>query len=395
MTPTVPFDRDEFAGRLARVREAAVRGGLDLLVVTDPKNIFYLTGYDAYSFYVPQALLVPAEAAAGPLALVLRAMDVQGARVTTYLPEESLVGYPESYINDGPRGAHPFSVVASTISERGLPRGRVGVELDGTLTPRELEILRAAFPGSSFTSSDGLVEWVRAVKTPAEIAVLTEAAAISDAAMEVARDTIKPGAREADVAAEIYAALVRGTGDLVGSTPAQPYMATGERTNNPHLRWQEETYGPGPVYVELGGHRHNYAAGLSRSFHLGEPSPGYRRVEGVVTDGMAAALEVMRVGARAQDVEAAWRGVIEPYGITKAARIGYSIGISFPKTIWMEGTISLAPGDETVLVDGHVLHLMVAVWLDDLGYALSETVHVTDDGPRPLTGLPRELMVTA
>lgn len=392
MSPTVPFDRDELAGRLARVRDAAARDALDLLVVTDPKNIFYLTGYDAYSFYVPQALLVPVRD--GVPVLVLRTMDVQGARVTTWLSDDQLVGYPESCINDGPRGEHPFSVVAATIADRAMTRDRVGIELDGTLTPRELEILRSAFPASSFTSSDGLVEWVRAVKTPAEIAVITEAAAISDAAMEVARDAIKPGAREADVAAEVYAALVRGTGDLVGSTPAQPYMAMGENTNNPHLRWRDGIYGPGPVYVELGGHRHNYAAGLSRSFHLGEPSPGYRRVEGVVTDGMTAALEAMRVGARAEDVEAAWRKVVAPFGITKAARIGYSIGISFPKTIWMEGTISLAPGDLTVLVDGHVLHLMVAVWLDDLGYALSETVHVTDSGPRPLSALPRELVVT-
>lgn len=390
MTRTVPFDRSELAGRLARVRESAARDGLDLLVVTDPKNIFYLTGYDAYSFYVPQALLVPRS---GDPVLVLRAMDVQGARVTTWLRDEALVGYPESCINDGPRGEHPFTVVAATVAERGFARARIGVERDGTLTPRELEILQAAFPASVFASCDGLVEWVRAVKSPAEIAVITEAAAISDAAMEVAGEAIRPGAREADVAAEVYAALVRGTGDLVGSTPAQPYMAMGENTNNPHLRWREGTYGEGPVYVELGGHRHNYAAGLSRSFHVGHPSPAFRRVEGVVTEGMAAAFEAMHVGARAEDVEAAWRKVIAPYGITKAARIGYSIGVSFPKTIWMEGTISLAPGDETVLVDGHVLHLMAAVWLDDVGYALSETVHVTDGGPRSLTRLPRELVV--
>ncbi len=389
-TPSVPFDRSELAGRLARVRESAARDGLELLVVTDPKNIFYLTGYDAYSFYVPQALLVPA---AGGLVLMLRAMDVQGARVTTWLAEDQLVGYPESCINDGPRGEHPFSVVAATIAERGLERGRIGVELDGTLTPRELEILRAAFPASAFASSDGLVEWVRAVKTPAEIAVMTEAAAISDAAMTVAQEAIRPGAREADVAAEVYAALVRGTGDLTGSTPAQPYMAAGENTNNPHLRWREGVYGDGPVYVELGGHRHNYAAGLSRSVHVGEPPSSYRRVEGVVTEGLGAALEAVQVGARAEDVEAAWRKVVAPHGITKAARIGYSIGISFPKTIWMEGTISLAPGDRTVLVDGHVLHLMVAIWLDDVGYALSETVHVTDTGARPLSRLPRELVV--
>lgn len=386
----LPFSAEEYAGRLARVRAAAAAAGIELLVVTDAKNLCYLTGYDSYSHYVPQALLVPADAE-GPV-LVLRAQDVPGGRYRTWLPPDAVVGYPEDCIFGG---RPPFAVVADVIAERGWGTRRLGVELDGALRPRELELLRTGLPQAAVVGSDGIVEWQRTVKSPAEVAVMREAAAIGDHAMRVAQEAIVPGAREADVAAAVYAALVRGTGELHGSTPAQPYMAAGTRTNTSHLRWSGATYERGvPIMVELGGHRHNYAAGLSRTFHLGEPTAAYRHIEDTVTEGMHAVLGAIRPGARAEDVDAAWRRVVEPRGISKAARIGYSIGLSFPPAVWIDRTVSLAPGDRTELVENMMLHLMLAVWLDGGGYSFSETARVGADGPELFSTLPRALLVT-
>lgn len=396
----LPFAVEEYTGRLRRVRAAASAVGIELLVVTDPKNLCYLTGYDSYSHYVPQALLVPVDDV--PPVLVLRAQDVPGGRYRTWLPPDAVVGYPEDCVfglgerSDGKKGGrHPFAVVADVVAERGWGAGRLGAELDGTLTPRELDLLRAGLPRAGLVAGDGIVERVRTVKSPAEVAVMREAAAIGDHAMRVAQEAIVPGAREADVAAAIYAALVRGTGELYGSTPAQPYMAAGTRTNTSHLRWSGRAYERGvPIMVELGGHRHNYAAGLSRTFHLGEPTAAYRHVADTVTEGLHAVLGAITPGTRAEDVDAAWRRVVEPRGITKAARIGYSIGLSFPPAVWIDRTVSLAPGDRTELVENMMLHLMLAVWLDGGGYSFSETVRVGADGPELLSTMPRELVVT-
>lgn len=77
----------------------------------------------------------------------------------------------------------------------------------------------------------------------------------------------------------------------------------------------------------------------------------------------------------------------------KADRIGYSIGLSFPDTCWVDRTVSLASGDHTVLAPGMTVHLMLAVHRDDVGYSLSETFVVTDGDPEPISSSPRELLV--
>ena len=79
---------DELAGRLARTRARMIRNGLDGLVVVDPANLHYLTGYDAWSFYMPQLLFVPLE---GEPLLIMREMDAGGAHRTASTPRELIV----------------------------------------------------------------------------------------------------------------------------------------------------------------------------------------------------------------------------------------------------------------------------------------------------------------
>lgn len=74
VTDLLPFADSEYAARLDRVRRAAAERDIELLVVTDPKNICYLTGYDTYAFYVTQALLVPVSGDRPQL--VVRGIDV-------------------------------------------------------------------------------------------------------------------------------------------------------------------------------------------------------------------------------------------------------------------------------------------------------------------------------
>lgn len=62
-----PFDRNEYAGRLRRVRQQMEIRGFDLLAVTDPSNIYYVTVYDAWSFYVGQAVLIPSDEGEQPI----------------------------------------------------------------------------------------------------------------------------------------------------------------------------------------------------------------------------------------------------------------------------------------------------------------------------------------
>lgn len=388
----IPFPEHEYTERLDRVRQAAAARGIDLLVLTDPKNICYLTGYDTYAFYVTQALLVPISGDRPQL--VVRSIDVTAARWTTRLDHDEILGYGDEYVTTA---THPMTFVAEVIKARHWHRLRIAVEDDGSsLSPSGMRALEKALPDAHFTQAQRLVEWVRCVKSEPELTAIREAGKISDHAMSVALDTITPGTPEPAVAAATYAALVEGVDGLTGTAPWQPYMSAGRRTNSPHGRWIDRRYRlDEPAMVEIGAHRHNYAAGLARTIYLGTPPNAYRALENTVHQGMTAALTKLRAGHRAEEVKHAWQGATAASGVEKADRIGYSIGLSFPDTCWVERTVSLATGDTTLLQPGMTIHLMLAVWLDDIGHSLSETFIITDDEPESVSSLPRDLLVKA
>ena len=94
----------------------------------------------------------------------------------------------------------------------------------------------------------------------------------------------------------------------------------------------------------------------------------------------------------AEAVEAVWRATTARHGIVKDSRIGYSTGLNYPPD-WGEHTISLRPGDKTVLEPNMTLHMLPGVWFDDWGIEISECFRVTETGAEPLADVPRELFV--
>jgi ectoine hydrolase len=112
---TRPFTDAEFAARLSRVQTVLAERSLAALLVADPANLYYLTGYNAWSFYTPQCLVVPA---AGLPHLFARAMDAQGAHYTAYLDHDHIHGYPEDLVHRP--DVHPFDWIADRALELGL-----------------------------------------------------------------------------------------------------------------------------------------------------------------------------------------------------------------------------------------------------------------------------------
>ena len=228
------FSEQEYAHRLHRVREKMAHQGLSALIVTDPANLFYLTGYDAWSFYVPQMLFVPAE---GDILLFLREMDARGAFRTSWLPEHQIIGYPERYVQRP--HLHPFDWVAFTLRRRGQiapsPHGCVGLEMDAHFfSPKGYRALVNAIPEWSLVDCFELVNWVRSVKSDAEIHYMHVASRVTTAAMTAAIDAIEPGVPQNRVAARIAAAQAEGDGDAWGDFPAiVPMLPTGASADTP------------------------------------------------------------------------------------------------------------------------------------------------------------------
>ncbi len=386
------FAKAEYEARMQRVRSAMDDAGIDALLCTDPANMNYLSGYDGWSFYVHQLVAVLADR---PRPVWIgRLMDAPGAALTTWLEPSDIESYEEDYVDNPDR--HPMEVVAETLRRAGQHRARIGLETDSWyFTARAAEVLRTALPDAVFVDAFGLVNRVRLVKSPAEIAMMRIAGRIAGLAMEVGFASIIPGKRECDVAAEITAAQFRGTEKDFGDYPAALVQApAGRRSAAPHLTWTNATYDTNTVVcIELAGCHHRYHAPLARTVCLGPVTAPLAHLAPVVEDGMQAALEAARPGNTCEGVEAAWRKTIARAGYQKQSRIGYSVGLGYPPD-WGERSASLRPKDRTVLVENMCFHVILGMWDNQGGYSVSETIRIDDAGPPELlTDCPRQLLV--
>jgi Xaa-Pro dipeptidase len=386
-----PFERSEYAERLSRTRRKMHEAGIDLLLVSSPDNMNYLCGYDAWSFYVPQLLLVPA-GEEEPV-WVGRGMDSVSTRLTTYLSDDNILSYADDYVENPAK--HPMEHVARVINERGWDRGRIGYEGDAYFfAARWLQVLERALPQASFVDAYLLVNWVRTVKSPAEIEVMRQAARIVEHTMWVAIDAVEVGRRQCDAAARISFAQIEGTPAFGGDSPANPpSILSGENSATPHAAWSDQPFlNDTATCLELSGCRHRYHSAMSRTVYLGAPRQKMLDVAKATAEGLEAALETVRPGVLCEDVDSAWKQTIARYGLEKPSRIGYSIGVNYPPN-WADHTASLRAGDKTVMEPNMTFHLMLGMWMEGWGFEMSETFRVTESGSESLTRFPRQLFV--
>ncbi len=386
------FSMDEYRRRIDRTKERMDQAGMEALLTVDPANMNYLTGYDGWSFYVHQGAII-AQEMDDPIWFG-REQDANGARMTTWLPDEAIRGYPDEYVQS--RYTHTMRWVANLLRERGLDGKRLGLEMDGYwFSARMYLTLQEELPRAVLLDGTNLVNWIRSVKSPAEIAYMRQAARICEKVMQTAVDAIAVGVREKDAAAKTTAAQIAGTDDFGGSSPAIfPIMPSAKRTATAHLTFHpDRTYQKNDVVLlELSGARHRYHAPLSRTVYLGDPPDDLRNTADGVVNGLQETLAFIKPGVTAEAVEARWREAIARFGIVKPSRVGYSYGLNYPPD-WGEHTISLRPGDKTVLAPGMTLHFMPGIWLETYGFECSEPVLVTETGCEKFVAFPQKLFV--
>lgn len=390
LQPNLKFSRAEYAERLAKTRVAMEKRDVDLLIVSDPSNMAWLTGYDGWSFYVHQAVIVPPD---GEPVWYGRGQDANGAKRTAYLAHDNIIGYPDHYVQSTER--HPMDYLSGVISERGWDRLRIGVEMDNYwFSAAAFASLQKHLPNARFTDTTGLVNWQRAVKSPTEIDYMKKAARIVEAMHQRIAEKVEPGVRKCDLVAEIYDAGTRGVDGFGGDYPAiVPLLASGEDATAPHLTWDDKPMKRGEgTFFEVAGCYNRYHCPLSRTVFLGKPTQEFLDAEKAVLEGMEAGLAAARPGNVCEDIANAFFAVLKKYGIVKDSRTGYPIGLSYPPD-WGERTMSLRPGDRTELKPGMTFHFMPGLWLDTMGLEITESILITETGVECLANVPRKLLV--
>lgn len=392
MGKKVIFSTEEYARRVRRTQESMDHQGIELLLVMDPANMNYLTGYDGWSFYVHQGVIISLDD--DMPCWFGREQDSNGARLTSWLDDDHIFGYPDTYVQS--RYVHTMQYVAEVLKKRGWDKKSTGLEMDGYwFNARMFVELDEHLPDASLMDATNLVNWVKTVKSAPEIEYMRQAALICENVMRTAIDTIEAGVWEKDAAAKVCGAQIAGTSEYGGDSPAIfPIMPSAERTSSAHLTFDpDRRYQNGDVVLlELAGARYHYHAPLSRTVFLGDPPDELRKISDVVVAGLNDTLDFIKPGVTAEEVEARWRSNLKGTGVEKPSRVGYSYGLNFVPD-WGEHTVSLRPGDKTVLEPGMTIHFMPGIWLDTFGVECSEPFLVTEEGCEKFVDFPQKLFV--
>jgi ectoine hydrolase len=389
-TATLHFPQAEYDRRIGLARAEMSRRGLDLMIVSDPSNMAWLTGYDGWSFYVHQAVLLPMT---GEPVWWGRKMDANGALRTCFMAEANIAGYPDHYVQSTER--HPMDHLSGLISERGWAKGRIGVEMDNYwYTAAAHASLRSHLKDAALVDANGLVNWQRVVKSGHEVEFIRRAARIVERMHQTIFDMVEPGLPKNRLVAELYKVGIDGADGHWGDYPAfAPMLPSGMDATAPHLTWDDRPFRAGEAtFFEIGGCYRRYHCPLSRTVFLGAMPEKYVRAEAAVLAATQAGLEKANPGNTCEEVAIAFFDTLKKHGFEKDSRTGYSIGLSYPPD-WGERTLSLRRGDKTVLQENMTIHFMPALWLDDGGLELSETILITKAGAECIASVPRKVVV--
>jgi Xaa-Pro dipeptidase len=376
------FSREEYAARLARVRQGMEATGTEVMLTTVPENITYLTGYSTLGYFTFQVLILSLEH--DPI-LLTRAINVEKAQVDSCLRQ--IEGYADT--------EDPDDATYAVLKKFGLLGKRISNQDDAWFfsVSRYKNLLRR-LGVTDLPDGSGIIERVRRVKSLKEIAYIRQAGRYCAASLRAAIDAVAPGATDNDVAAAAYHALYKAGSEFLGHEAqfvTGPAAGLGfECARRRPIRANDV------VYMEAGGTHNRYNCMLSRTVIVGKPDPKWMAMAEASRDALNAAKAAIRAGVTSHEVDLAARSVMRSadFGQYFMHRTGYSIGIGVPPD-WGEGRImSINANDPTILEAGMCFHLIPDLKVvHQGGVVLSESVAVTATGHELLTDFSQEIVV--
>lgn len=388
---TTPFSIKEYLRRLGETRAAMVRQNIDVLFIEDPSNMAWLTGYDGWSFYVHQGVLVFHDQE--PIWWGRR-QDGNGAKRTVWMDDDRVMDYEDHYVQSTER--HPMQVLARILESKGYAEKSIGVELENYyFSAKAFLTMQASLPKANFVDATSLVNWQRIIKSDEELVFMRKAARIAEKVVDGAIERIEPGLNKNALVADIYKDAILGVEDDWGDyTSLVPLLPSGVDAAAPHLTWDGRKFAKNEAtFFELAGCYRRYHVPFCRTVYLGKPHQAILDAEKALVEGLEAGLEVARAGNTPGDISRALAAPLERAGIDRGARCGYSIGLSYPPD-WGERTISLRDEDCTELKPGMTIHFMPGLWMKDWGLEITESILIKEQGAAEcFCDRPRQLFV--
>jgi Xaa-Pro aminopeptidase len=341
--------------RLRRLRATLADKGMDGLVVSNPQNLRYLSGFTGSSGwllisenkailatdfrYIEQAKM---EAPDYEISLIK-------GDLSNWLPNLiSDLNWQKLAFEDTSVSYHSYRMLSDTVKSK-----LVNLEL---------------------VPSGGLVEQLRSIKEPEELELIKRAVELTDAAFEQAKLIIRPGVTEKEVAWELEK-LLRDNGSE--QLAFDIILASGPNSALPHAKPTERAICAGePVLIDMGAKIGGYCGDFSRTLCCGQADKTLQEIYGVVLQAQTAAMSGIESGIGASQADALARTVIEQagYGDAFGHSLGHGIGLS------VHELPTLAPNSSDLLIDDMVFTVEPGIYISGWGGVRIEDIAILEKG---------------
>ena len=370
------FDSEEYANRLQRLTARMREEKIDAMLLFAQESLYWLTGYDTFGYCFFQTLVVKAT---GEMVLLTRSADLRQARHTSNIEKI------EIWIDRV--NADPTMDLKNLLSDLDLLGCRIGVEYDTHgLTGRNARLLDNQLQSfGQIVDASGLISRLRLIKSPAEIAYVERAAALSDDALAAALPLIVPGGDEAAILAALQNAVLAAGGDyaanefVIGS--GADALLCRSKSGRRKLDAEDQ------LTLEWSGVSARYHAPMMRTAIIGEPTNRHRELYSACREAMQAMEMVLRPGNTFGTVFETFARIIDERGLARHRlnTCGYSVGARFAPS-WMEQQMFLV-GNPQEIQPNMALFVHTIVLDSESGTAmtLGQTYLTTTDTPKPLS----------
>lgn len=363
-----------FDDRLTRLRTRMAEVGTDLVALGPTSHMAWLSGADPHGDERPVMLLVSATHAG----FLMPAVNANSVRQATDLPFETWTD------EDGPSTA-----LHRLLARCGMDGTGRRVAVDEAMRADFALLLLDAMDAPHRSFADATLGHLRAMKDAAELDALRACARLNDGAAMAGFNALRVGMTERDVARVIHDHY-----KAHGAKPEFTIVGFGQNGAFPHHHTGDTVLVDNtPVLIDTGCRINGYPSDMTRCGWFGDtPDPEFTKVAGIVEQAVQAALDVVRPGVVARDIDAAARGVIEAagYGPQFVHRTGHGLGIDIHEPPYITAT------SDAVLYEGNVFSIEPGIYLPGrFGIRLEDIVTVTADGAEILSALPRDIWTSA
>jgi Xaa-Pro aminopeptidase len=391
------FSRDEMDRRHAAARAAMAEAGLDAVVATSYAASYYLSGAPIHPFGRPMATLVPRD---GDPVLVTSIIERGHVAAQTWLED---VRYYWDY-NTRPtfeRAQPPLAsmieLLAGAIAEKGLARGRIGIE-DAKLPVAHANALQAALPGAELVPASDALDRLRLVLSEEELALTRAGDTIADIGQECLIESIVPGVSARELTELVRAAMLDAILDRHPDMPFHFHIGAGLGSGAKGAGHSEWTTWNGETRVEPGQLLETvisvwlwgYWGNVERAVYVGEPSDDVRRAFEIMVEANEAAIDATRPGATLVEVDQACKTVFAKHGYETRTGSGCGRGITSYEADARELKMDLRRYADVTLAPGMAFSLEPDLEVPGIGtFRHCNTIIVTADGCEVGSRLPR------